>query len=48
MTMTVSQLAAMTGDEFEAHRSAGYTHRQELTHAVMCALPATGRLGDER
>lgn len=39
MTMTVSQLAAMTGDEFEAHRSAGYTHRQELTHAVMRALP---------
>lgn len=38
MSMTTSQLAAMTGDEFEAHRAAGYTHRQALTHAVMNAL----------
>lgn len=39
MTMTTFQLAAMTGDEFEAHRSAGYMHRQQLTHSVMTALP---------
>lgn len=35
MTLTTFQLAAMTGDEFEAHRAAGYTHRQKLTHSVM-------------
>lgn len=38
MTLTTVQLAAMTGDEFEAHRAAGYEHRQKLTHAVMQAL----------
>lgn len=38
MTLTTFQLAAMTGDEFEAHRAAGYEHRQKLTHAVMQAL----------
>lgn len=38
MRMTHSLLAAMTGDEFEVHRAAGFRYRQELTRAVMNTL----------
>lgn len=35
MSINHSRLAAMTADEFEAHRAAGFQHRSELTKAVM-------------
>lgn len=38
MTPTQYFLTEMTPDDFEITRSAGYSHRRELTHTVMSSL----------